>query len=256
MMDIATILGLTLGIGSLIASFLMEGGHLSALVQIPAMILVIVGTFGAAAITTSVKELVNIPNLLKVAFFEAPMDTRQLIDLISDLAQKARKNGLLSLEKDLDNIKEPFLKKAIQLAIDGFETNKIREILEIEMAYVEERHKAGAMFFNKLGGFSPTLGIMGTVLGLIHALGNMENSSNMAAAIASAFIATLWGVAMANLIYLPISDKLKHKHQGEALYLEIITEGVISLAMGDNPRVIRMKLVSFLLPDKKNEGSE
>jgi chemotaxis protein MotA len=252
-MDIATILGLILGIGSLIGSFLMEGGHLSALVQIPAIILVIFGTLGAAAITTSVKELTNIPNLIKVAFFEAPMDTRQLIELISDLSQKARKNGLLSLEKDLDTIREPFLKKAIQLAIDGFETNKIREILEIEMAYIEERHKAGAVFFNKLGGFSPTLGIMGTVLGLIHALGNMENSSNMAAAIASAFIATLWGVAMANLIYLPISDKLKHKHQKEALYLEIITEGVISLAMGDNPRVIRMKLVSFLLPDKRSE---
>jgi chemotaxis protein MotA len=253
-MDIATILGLILGIGSLIGSFLMEGGHLSALVQMPAIILVIFGTFGAAAITTSVKELTNIPNLIKVALFEARMDTRQLIEFIFELSQKARKNGLLSLEKDLDGIKEPFLKKAIQLAIDGFETNKIREILEIEMAYIEERHKAGAMFFNKLGGFSPTLGIMGTVLGLIHALGNMENSSNMAAAIASAFIATLWGVAMANLIYLPISDKLKHKHQHEALYLEIITEGVISLAMGDNPRVIRMKLVSFLLPDKRSEA--
>jgi chemotaxis protein MotA len=253
-MDIATILGLILGIGSLIGSFLMEGGHLSALVQMPAIILVIFGTFGAAAITTSVKELTNIPNLIKVALFEARMDTRQLIELIFELSQKARKNGLLSLEKDIDGIKEPFLKKAIQLAIDGFETNKIREILEIEMAYIEERHKAGAMFFNKLGGFSPTLGIMGTVLGLIHALGNMENSSNMAAAIASAFIATLWGVAMANLIYLPISDKLKHKHQHEALYLEIITEGVISLAMGDNPRVIRMKLVSFLLPDKRSEA--
>jgi chemotaxis protein MotA len=253
-MDIATILGLILGIGSLIGSFLMEGGHLSALVQMPAIILVIFGTFGAAAITTSVKDLTNIPNLIKVALFETRMNTRQLIELIFDLSQKARKNGLLSLEKDLDTIREPFLKKAIQLAIDGFETNKIREILEIEMAYIEERHKAGAMFFNKLGGFSPTLGIMGTVLGLIHALGNMENSSNMAAAIASAFIATLWGVAMANLIYLPISDKLKHKHQHEALYLEIITEGVISLAMGDNPRVIRMKLVSFLLPDKRSEA--
>jgi chemotaxis protein MotA len=252
-MDIATILGLILGIGSLIGSFLMEGGHLSALVQIPAIVLVIFGTFGAAAITTSFKEITNIPNLVKVAFFETKMDTQQLIELIFDLAQKARKNGLLSLEKEIDVIREPFLKKAIQLAIDGFETNKIREILDIEMAYTEERHKAGAMFFNKLGGFSPTLGIMGTVLGLIHALGNMESSSNMAAAIASAFIATLWGVAMANLIYLPISDKLKHKHQHEALYLDIITEGVISLAMGDNPRVIRMKLVSFLLPDKRNE---
>ncbi|HVN96308.1 MAG TPA: flagellar motor protein [Syntrophorhabdaceae bacterium] len=252
-MDIATILGLLLGVGSLIVSFVMEGGHLSALIQIPAMVLVIFGTFGAATITTSVKQLFNLPTLIKVAMFEKKMDTQDLIELIFGLSQKARKNGLLSLEKELDSIDEPFLRKAIQLAIDGFETNKIREILEIEMAYMEERHKAGAMFFGKLGGFSPTLGIMGTVLGLIHALGSMENSSNMASAIASAFIATLWGVAMANLIYLPISDKLKFKHQDEALFFEIITEGVISLAMGDNPRVIRMKLVSFLLPDKRRE---
>lgn len=252
-MDIATILGLVIGIGSVIVSFLMEGGHLSALIQVPAMILVILGTFGAATVTTSVKQLVNLPSLIKVAFFEKQMDSPRLIDLLFDLSQKARKNGLLSLEKDLDSVHEPFLRKAVQLAIDGFETNKIREILEIEMAYIEERHKAGANFFMKLGGFSPTLGIMGTVLGLIHALGNMENSSNMASAIASAFIATLWGVAMANLIYLPISDKLKQKHQDEALYLEIITEGAISLAMGDNPRVIRTKLVSFLLPDKRTE---
>lgn len=252
-MDIATILGLLVGIGSVLVSFMMEGGHLSALIQIPAMVLVIFGTFGAATVTTSIKQLVNLPNLMRVAMFEKKMDSQQLIDLLFDLSQKARKNGLLSLEKEIDSIKEPFLRKAIQLAIDGFETNKIREILEIEMAYIEERHKAGANFFLKLGGFSPTLGIMGTVLGLIHALGSMESSSNMASAIASAFIATLWGVAMANLIYLPLSDKLKYKHQDEALYLEIITEGAISLAMGDNPRVIRMKLVSFLLPDKRRE---
>ncbi len=145
------------------------------------------------------------------------------------------------------------MKKALQLAIDGFETNKIKEILEIEMSYVEERHRSGAAFFQKMGGFSPTLGIMGTVLGLIHALSNLENSSNIASSIAGAFIATLWGVALANLIYLPISDKLKARHQDEGLCLEIITEGVMSLAMGDNPRVIRMKLLSFLIPDLRGE---
>ena len=122
------------------------------------------------------------------------------------------------------------------------------------MSYVEERHKSGAAFFQKLGGFSPTLGIMGTVLGLIHALSNLENSSNIASSIAAAFIATLWGVALANLIYLPISDKLKARHQDETLCLEIITEGVISLAMGDNPRVIRMKLLSFLIPGLRDRG--
>lgn len=252
-MDIATLLGLVLGIGALLGSFLMEGGHLSALIQIPAMTLVIVGTLGACVITTSMSQLKALPNVLKIAIFEKKLNPSELIDLIYDLAQKARKNGLLSLEKELDNIQDPFLKKAVQLAIDGFETNKIKEILEIEISYIEERHKAGATFFQKMGGFSPTLGIMGTVLGLIHALGNLESSSNIASAIAAAFIATLWGVALANLVYLPIGDKLKAKHQDETLCLEIIMEGVLSLAMGDNPRVIRMKLLSFLVPNMRTE---
>ncbi|MGD0233575.1 MAG: flagellar motor protein [Syntrophorhabdales bacterium] len=252
-MDIATVLGLVLGIGALLGSFLMEGGHISALIQLPAMLLVILGTFGATVVTTSLKQVMALPELIKIAAIEKRLNPQQLIELIYELAQKARKNGLLSLEKDLGSIKEPFLKKALQLAIDGFETNKIKEILEIEMSYVEERHRSGAAFFQKMGGFSPTLGIMGTVLGLIHALSNLENSSNIASSIAGAFIATLWGVALANLIYLPISDKLKARHQDEGLCLEIITEGVMSLAMGDNPRVIRMKLLSFLIPDLRGE---
>ena len=250
-MDIATICGLFLGIGSVLASLLMEGGHIGALIQVPAMILVLFGTFGAATITTSFNHVTNLPKLFKIIFFEKKYNPQELIELIYELAQKSRKNGLLSLEKELKDIRDTFLRKAIQLAIDGFETNKIKEIMEIEMSYIQERHKVGADFFAKLGGFSPTLGIIGTVLGLIHALGNMENSANMAGAIAAAFIATLWGVSMANLIYLPISDKLKSKHSDEALYLEIICEGVLSLAMGDNPRVIRMKLLSFLLPNQR-----
>lgn len=252
-MDLATIIGLCLGIGAVLISFVMEGGHLSALIQAPAMILVIFGTFGAAIITTSFSQVRNLPKLFKIILFERKLDHQELIELIFRLAQKSRKNGLLSLEKDLPTISDSFLRKAIQLAIDGFETTKIREILEIEMSYMHERHKVGSAFFQKLGGFSPTLGIIGTVLGLIHALGSMESSSNMASAIASAFIATLWGVSLANLIYLPISDKLKAKHQDEAVYLEIISEGVISLAMGDNPRVIKLKLLSFLLPDQRSE---
>ncbi|MGA2108725.1 MAG: flagellar motor protein [Syntrophorhabdales bacterium] len=251
-MDVTTVLGLLLGVGAVLVSFMMEGGHLTALLQGPAMLLVILGTFGAATVTTSFSQLVNLPKLFKIILFEKKLDSQQLIELIYGLSQKSRKNGLLSLEKELSTIKDSFLKKAIQLAIDGFETTKIREILEIEMAYMHERHKVGSTFFQKLGGFSPTLGIIGTVLGLIHALGSMENSSNMAGAIASAFIATLWGVSLANLVYLPISDKLKAKHQDEAVYLEIISEGVVSLAMGDNPRVIRMKLLSFLLPDQRS----
>jgi chemotaxis protein MotA len=254
-MDLATIIGLFMGIGAVLAAFLLEGGHISALIQGPAMLLVICGTFGAALITTSFSQVLKLPKLFKIILFEKKLNPQELIDIIINLSQKSRKNGLLSLEKDLAVIDDTFLKKAIQLAIDGFETSKIRDILDIEMSYMHERHKAGSAFFQKLGGFSPTLGIIGTVLGLIHALGSMESSSNMASAIASAFIATLWGVSLANLVYLPISDKLKAKHQDEAIYLEIISEGVVSLAMGDNPRVIRMKLLSFLLPDQRS-GNE
>jgi chemotaxis protein MotA len=252
-MDLTTVFGLIIGIGAVLASFLMDGGHLMALVQAPAMIIVIFGTFGAAVITTSFPQLKNIPSLLKVILLEKKLNPQELIEVIYDLAQKSRKNGLLSLERELAGVSDPFLKKAVQLAIDGFETNKIKEILEIEVSYIEERHKVGATFFQKLGGFSPTLGIIGTVLGLIHALSRLDNSANMASSIAGAFVATLWGVALANLVYLPISDKLRVKHQDEALYLEIISEGVISLAVGDNPRVIRMKLLSFLLPNKRGE---
>jgi chemotaxis protein MotA len=251
-MDITTLLGLIIGAGAVIASFLMEGGHLSSLIQAPAMILVIGGTFGAAVVTIPFSEIKSLPRLIGIALLEKDLNFQQLIDLICDLAYKSRKNGLLSLENELPRIKDSFLKKALQLSIDGFETNKIREILEIEMSYIEERHRVGALFFQKLGGFSPTFGIIGTVLGLIHALGNMENSANMASSIAAAFIATLWGVALANIVYLPIADKLKAKHQYEALYLDIICEGSISLSMGDNPRVIRMKLMSFLLPNKRS----
>jgi chemotaxis protein MotA len=250
-LDLTTIIGLTLGISALIGSFLMEGGHIGALIQIPAIILVVFGTLGATIVTIPFSDLKNLPKLIKIILFEKKHNPQETIDLLFDLAQKARKNGLLSLEKEIARIDDTFLKKAIQLAVDGFETNKIREILEIDLSYVEERHRVGSAFFQKLGGFSPTLGIMGTVLGLIHALGSMEDSANMASAIASAFIATLWGVALANLVYLPISDKLKAKHQDEALYLQLISEGVLSLTMGDNPRVIKMKLLSFLLPNKR-----
>ncbi|HNQ47681.1 MAG TPA: MotA/TolQ/ExbB proton channel family protein, partial [Syntrophorhabdus sp.] len=194
-MDITTIFGLLLGVSAVVIAFLMEGGHISSVLQAPAMIIVIFGTLGASIVTTSFSQLTSLPKLIKVILFEKKLDPQELIDLIYELSQKSRKNGLLSLEKELDNIKDPFLKKAIQLAIDGFETNKIREILEIEMSYIEERHKVGATFFQKLGGFSPTLGIIGTVLGLIHALANMESSESMAQSIATAFIATLWGVA-------------------------------------------------------------
>ncbi len=252
-MDIATIAGLILGVGAVVLSYIMEGGHLSAVLQAPAMLLVIGGTIGAATMTTSFKLLTNLPVILRIAFFSPKMDPVGIIEEIIRLAEKSRKEGLLSLEKEMKAIRNPFLKKSIQFAIDGLEQHMLRDLLEIEMSYISERHKAGAAFFQKLGGFSPTLGIIGTVLGLVHALGTVSDASKMASSIAAAFIATLWGIVLANLLYLPISDKLRHRHEEENVLLEIIIEGVCSLATGENPRMIRAKLLGFLMPRLRRE---
>jgi chemotaxis protein MotA len=252
-MDIATIGGLVLGVGAIFISFTMEGGKISAIIQIPAMLLVIFGTIGAATITTSLKNVLRLPAYLKIALFSKEYNPLEIIDKIVKMAEKARKEGVLGLEADLKTIDNPFFKKAMQLVIDGTEVTVLQNILETEIAYISERHKKGAGLFQKLGGFSPTLGILGTVLGLIHTLGSTEDAGKMAESIAGAFIATLWGVGMANLVYLPISDKLKHRHEEEQMLLELILEGAISIQSGDNPRVIRTKLLSFITPNLRTE---
>jgi len=247
-MDIATIGGLVIGIGAVVISFIMEGGHLSAILQAPAMTIVIGGTIGATVITTSIKTVFQVPKFLKLAFLGKRPNPLKTIDMIVKMSEKARREGILGLENDMKYIVDPFFKKSIQLVIDGTETTVLKTILETEIAYVEERHKKGIILFQKLGGFSPTLGIIGTVLGLIHTLSSVENPERMATAIAGAFIATLWGVALANLVYLPIGDKLRLRHEEELSNLDLIMEGVISIQSGDNPRVVRTKLLSFISP--------
>ncbi len=247
-MDIATIGGLFLGVGAVLIAFVMEGGQLNMIIQPPAILLVIGGTVGASIVTTSIKTITNIPNFMRLAFFAQPMNPLRTIDMIVRMSEKARREGILGLEDDLRNIKDPFFRKAIQLVIDGTEITVLKTILETEIAYIEDRHKRGILFFQKMGGFSPTLGIIGTVLGLIHTLSNTSQADRMAEAIAGAFIATLWGVALANLCYLPISDKLKMRHEEELATLDLIMEGVISIQSGDNPRVVRTKLLSFIAP--------
>lgn len=252
-MDLATIGGMVLGVGAITVAYLLEGGHMGAVTQAPAMILVIGGTIGAATISTSFKTIKRVPKLLRVAFFGRSPDHTITIDKIVVLAEKARREGVLGLEADLDKIEEPFFRKAIQLVIDGTEATVIRQILETEVNYIAERHKVGIGLFKALGGFSPTLGIIGTVLGLIHTLSNTQDASRMATAIAGAFIATLWGIAMANLCYLPIGDKLRLRHEEEAANLDLIIEGVIAIQSGDNPRIIHTRLMSFIEPKIRRE---
>lgn len=250
-MDIATIGGLILGISAIVVSYVLEGGHLSSVVQLPALMIVIGGTIGASTVATSFSTVTSIPTYLRIAMFGREGDPISMIGRIVKMAERARREGILGLENELETIKQPFFKKAIQLVIDGTEITVLKSILETEIAFIEERHRKGIELFRKMGGFAPTMGIIGTVLGLIHTLANTDDASRMASAIASAFIATLWGVATANLIYLPISDKLKMRNDEEMNTLELVMEGAVSIQSGDNPRIIRTKLMSFLKPDAR-----
>lgn len=252
-MDLATIGGLILGVGAIAVAFVLEGGNIGAITQAPPMIIVIGGTLGAATISTSFRTIRNIPTLLKIAFFSKSPDHMDTIGKITILAEKARREGVLGLESNLRDIKEPFFKKAVRLVVDGTEATILRQILETEVTYVAERHRTGIGLFKALGGYSPTLGIIGTVLGLIHTLSNTDDASRMAVAIAGAFIATLWGIGMANLCYLPIGDKLRMRHEEEAANLDLIIEGVIAIQSGDNPRIIRTRLLAFVEPDIRQE---
>ena len=252
-MDLATLGGLILGIGAIIFAYFLEGGNFGAIVQTPAMILVIGGTFGAAMITTSFSTIRNIPTLLRIAMRGKARNPMEVVGQITTLAEKARREGVLGLEADLKQIKNPFFRKAVQLVIDGTDSTDLRQILETEVSYIAERHRKGIALFKALGGFSPTLGIIGTVLGLVHTLSNTGDAARMATAIAGAFIATLWGISMANLVYLPIGDKLRMRHDEEAAVLDLIIDGIISIQAGENPRIIRTKLLSFIDPKTRDD---
>ncbi len=250
-MDLATLMGLVLAVGAIGSAYLLDGGNPDAVFLTAPILIVVGGTLGATTITTSMRTVLQVPTFLRIAFFGTSHPHSETIERIVRLAEKARRDGILGLERMLKGIENPFFRKAVQLVVDGTEVTVLREILETEIAYIEERHRKGIAFFKKAGGFAPTMGILGTVLGLIHALGDTDDASRMAASIAAAFIATLWGVGLANLFFLPISDKLQMRHEEELAHLELILEGVIALQSGDTPRNVRTRLVSFVAPQHR-----
>lgn len=254
-MDPATIIGIVLAFGAVAGSYMSEGGSFASVFLSAPIALVMGGTLGAATITTSIETVKKIPRLFMIASFPSPFDPAYAIEKLTRLAEKARREGVLGLEKDLDTIEgDPFFLKSVQLVVDGTEMTTLREILEAEMHNISQRHKPGITFFSKAGGFAPTMGILGTVLALVHTLGHVSDTSQMAPAIASAFIATLWGVGSANLLFLPIADKLKMRHDQEMAYRELIVEGVLAMQAGDNPRHVRNRLISFIPPNERVEA--
>jgi len=245
--DIATAGGLALGVIAIFGSFMLEGGSMGALILLPAMTIVFLGTFAAAIIGTSLKNFLQIPPLVRLALFPPSYEVKETIDSIVRYSTVARKEGLLALEKELGKVTNAFMKKILRFAIDGTEPEVLRALAETEVNYVGERHSRSAAIFQKMGGYSPTMGIIGTVMGLIATLASAGEDANILIRhIASAFIATLWGVFMANIVWLPIADKLKHIHDQEYLFMDMIVEGVLSIQAGEVPSVIKAKLNSML----------
>lgn len=255
-MDFATVVGLIMAWGSVISLVYIEGGHLSSLWNLGAFILVVGGTLGVTIIGLDKEDVMSIPVILKNAFFSKPVKAEETISMLVNLSKTVRKEGLLSLEKVSESIEDEFFKKAIQIVVDGLDAEQVRNILETDLELLEERHKVGAKIFGTMGGFGPTLGIIGTVLGLVHMLANISSPDTMGPAIAAAFIATLYGVGTANLLYIPIGNKLKRRNEEEVHGRMIILEGIISIQAGDNPRILEEKLLTYLSPRSRLKVAE
>ena len=259
-MDLGTLLGIVVGVVAILLSVVIEGGKegpavLLRLFNVPAALIVFGGTFGATTICFKFKDVLGLGKYFGVAFTERKENVTDLIADIVRFAEAARKEGLLKLEEMVADVKDPFVKKGIQLVVDGTDPTLVREILEIETSYMEERHHTAANIFQQAGGFAPTMGIIGTVMGLVNVLANLSDASSLGPAISSAFIATFYGIFTANVIFLPIANKLKYKSKEEAAARQIAIEGILSIQAGEHPRVISEKLMSFLAPAERAQNA-
>lgn len=245
-MDISTIIGIVLAIGAIIGGQALEGGHLSSIMQLTAFIIVAGGTIGACCVQNPLSVVIKSIGSLGMVFGGTPIDTKSTIKLILDLANVSRKQGLLALEGKLKDIKDPFFRKGVQLIVDGTDPKAVHEILEIEVEHHEEEGVMAAKVWEAAGGYAPTVGILGAVLGLIHVMENLADPSKLGGGIAVAFVATVYGVGLANLFFLPFANKIKFKIKEESGARNIIIMGLVGLAQGENPRLLQEKLESFL----------
>lgn len=245
-MDVLSVLGVIVGLVAILGGNWLEGGHLGALINLPALIIVVGGTVGAATLQVPMPTLRLALRRLVYVFAPLPLDFKGGVGKIVRWAMAARKEGLLGLESVADSERDPFARKGLQLLVDGSEPDSIRAVMELESDLREHRDVNAAKFYESMGGYSPTIGIIGAVLGLIHVMGNLADPSKLGPGIATAFVATIYGVALANLFLLPVAGKLRVLARNESQYREMLIEGVIAIAEGENPRAIELKLNGFV----------
>lgn len=251
-MDIATIVGVISAFGLVVGAILM-GGSLNLFLSIPSFIIVVGGTLGATLINYPLRDVLGVFSVAKNAIFSTNTSIDELVERFMLYANKSRKEGILALESEIKTVKDVFLKKGVQLSIDGLEPQDINDILDTEIEFIRSRHQLGAEIFSTMGAFAPALGMIGTLIGLVQMLQNMDDPSTIGPAMALALLTTFYGSIMANIVCLPLAGKLKTRSKEEMLTKEMTVQGIMSLSNGDNPRILEQKLKAYMPSDGSEE---
>ncbi len=256
-MDLATLIGLILAIVGIVGGNVLEGGNPAALINLPGFMIVVVGTLGAVMISQPMSVMVGLPKfLLKALMGGKGHNSAETVDLFVSMADKARREGLLALEADVDKIHDPFTKKGVQLMIDGTDPELLREIMEIEADAMKHRHEGNFAALEFMGGIAPTIGVLGAVMGLMGVMSHLDEPEHIGPGIATAFVATFYGVFTANVLWLPLAKKLANNSKHELHALNVVIEGLMSIQSGDNPRIVREKLEGFLQPKHRRKPED
>lgn len=246
-MDKISLAGLALGLIAILGGQVLEGGHVGSLVQPTALLIVLGGTLGAVLLQSPFHVFKRGVMMAKWVWVPPVIEQKRLIDQILTWSQQSRREGLLALENYIPGIKDEFTRKGLQLLVDGADPERIRELMEVEIGTFEDEWRQSAKIWDSAGGYSPTIGILGAVMGLIHVMENLSDPTKLGAGIAVAFVATIYGVGLANLIYLPIAGKLKYYIARMVASREMLIDGLVGIALGDNPRIIEGRLKGYLL---------
>ncbi|EPR34509.1 MotA/TolQ/ExbB proton channel [Alkalidesulfovibrio alkalitolerans DSM 16529] len=249
-MDLATIIGLVLAFG-LVLSGIMVGSSLLVFADVPSALIVLGGTIGCTLVNYPLNKVLSVIGVIKKTVFTKAESPSEIIGRFMEYANRARREGILSLEPLLKEIDDDYLRKGLQLTVDGLEPATIESILDTEVSYLEQRHEAGAEIVGVMGAFAPAMGMIGTVIGLVQMLQTMSDPSTIGPAMAVALITTFYGAILANLVFLPMAGKLKDRSRDELLTRDLIKEGILAISKGENPRIIEEKLNSFLPPKQR-----
>ncbi len=253
-MDIATLAGIIAGISFIVAGILMSG-ELGNFYDTSSIMITLGGTFAATLISYPIKSIIGILRVSKHLFFTRARQPNEIIRQIIELANIARKEGLLALEEAAYNLEDPFLQKGILLIVDGTDPELVRNIMETELTFMEERHSQGQAIFETMASLAPAFGMIGTLIGLINMLRMLDDPSSIGPNMAVALVTTFYGSILANLFFTPTANKLKYRSAQEMLYKEIMLEGILSIQAGENPRIIEEKLKAFLSPQERKSLS-